>query len=553
MAYNGATGVTINNYSSLSFSGNFPLANNTTLNNISQPGSAPAAMTINGNLTVTNGTVNNSGTGSTLIVNGAFNIGNGNTITNGAGASIQISGNLINQENSIFSNAGTLTVSGNTTNNNAQFNNTGSLSTSGTFTNNNNGQFTNDGTLSTNGTFSNNTGQFANTGSVSVTGIFTNNNGSTLTNGGFINASGNFNNSASIINTNSGSLTVANNSNMTNTGTGSITNTGSINITGNYVQGQTQVIANPSLVISAPGAMSINGNFTMNQGSVTLNGGEVLVNGNYTQNGGTVAGTIGTCSRFSVGGPLGTGVSRVNGGTFGNNTPIRMCDNNGSLPVFSNPYPAGANGGFNVVAGGTVNPSVTAYTSCPSCNQPLPVTFVYVRGAYIEGQVKINWATASEENNDYFTIERSTDGKEFTAIATIDGAGNSSNVLSYEFIDNNPAEGVAYYRIKQTDFDEKFAYSRVVSINTSAASTLSRVFPNPVSHADYVQVAITDEKGGDIFVTVYDRIGKQCYAGKFSTGTIPSVAVKDFSSASGIYILQARQGNSMIREKLVVQ
>ncbi|MDJ1481426.1 T9SS type A sorting domain-containing protein [Cytophagaceae bacterium YF14B1] len=345
-----------------------------------------------------------------------------------------------------------------------------------------------------------------NTASMSIYGAVTLNNSATLTNLGTF---GIFQTSFGILIPGTGNLTLNNSSSLTHTGV-------SFTVAANY---------------SMTGGGSI----------LTVSGTQFTVFGNYTQSNGTARSIN---NPLLPGGGCGTirvlGTSTISNGVFGaNNTLLGMYDNLGSATGFDLVIPPA-----NVTATGRIK---------DGCVVALPVTFVYVRGAYMEGQVKINWATASEENNDYFTVERSTDGKEFTPIATIDGAGNSSDVLSYQFVDPSPAEGVAYYRVKQTDFDEKFAYSRVVSINKGAVATLSRVFPNPVSHSDYVQVAITDENGGDIFVTVYDRIGKQCYVGKFSTGTIPSVAVKDFSSVSGMYILEARQGSSVIREKIVVQ
>ncbi|MBK8670907.1 MAG: T9SS type A sorting domain-containing protein [Saprospiraceae bacterium] len=76
----------------------------------------------------------------------------------------------------------------------------------------------------------------------------------------------------------------------------------------------------------------------------------------------------------------------------------------------------------------------------------------------------LSFSTASETNNDYFTIERSGDGKSYDEIGTIDGAGNSSKEISYEFVDEKPLAGINYYRIKQTDFDGRFSYSEIRSV-----------------------------------------------------------------------------------------
>jgi hypothetical protein len=90
----------------------------------------------------------------------------------------------------------------------------------------------------------------------------------------------------------------------------------------------------------------------------------------------------------------------------------------------------------------------------------LPVNFINFN---IESN-KLSFSTSSETNNDYFTIERSGDGRSFDAIGEIKGAGNSSEEKHYEFTDENPLPGINYYRIKQTDFDGQYSYSEIRSV-----------------------------------------------------------------------------------------
>ncbi|GAB4383765.1 MAG: hypothetical protein Kow0075_15900 [Salibacteraceae bacterium] len=121
-------------------------------------------------------------------------------------------------------------------------------------------------------------------------------------------------------------------------------------------------------------------------------------------------------------------------------------------------------------------------TSTHSCSSStLPVEWVSFR-AYVDGnRVAIEWVTASEINNDYFTVERSRDGMQWETVAQVDGAGYSLDVLSYRTFDNNPYRGTSYYRLKQTDFDGKFEYGEIaeVSVETGGTTTVF-VYPNPV-------------------------------------------------------------------------
>lgn len=93
---------------------------------------------------------------------------------------------------------------------------------------------------------------------------------------------------------------------------------------------------------------------------------------------------------------------------------------------------------------------------------PLPVTLLNFEVDCENGFTVLNWSTASEINNDYFVIEKSTDAINFSPIATVQGNGNSNTVLSYTYTDETPNYATTYYRLKQVDFDGKFEYFNVV-------------------------------------------------------------------------------------------
>ncbi|MFC1729723.1 choice-of-anchor J domain-containing protein [candidate division KSB1 bacterium] len=95
---------------------------------------------------------------------------------------------------------------------------------------------------------------------------------------------------------------------------------------------------------------------------------------------------------------------------------------------------------------------------------PLPIELLEFNAWAEQNLVKIKWITASEINNDYFTIEKTIDGLFFETIAIIDGAGNSNILIDYNCIDYNPYLGLSYYRLKQTDYDGKYEYSELIPI-----------------------------------------------------------------------------------------
>jgi hypothetical protein len=88
----------------------------------------------------------------------------------------------------------------------------------------------------------------------------------------------------------------------------------------------------------------------------------------------------------------------------------------------------------------------------------LPIELISYSPEVKPDRINLNWTTGSEINNDYFTIERSRDLYGWEVMGFVEGAGNSSVPIDYSFSDLNPLDGLAYYRLKQTDFDGAFKY-----------------------------------------------------------------------------------------------
>lgn len=123
-------------------------------------------------------------------------------------------------------------------------------------------------------------------------------------------------------------------------------------------------------------------------------------------------------------------------------------------------------------------------------NAALPITLTHFDARAIDNeQVLIEWATIQEENNAYFTIERSPDGLRYTSIAHLDGAGNSTSLREYSYRDIDPLDGQAFYRLKQTDFGGDFSYSPVVRVVLDLEEKIGiTLSPNPVSMGEKVRI-----------------------------------------------------------------
>ncbi|HEX8517748.1 MAG TPA: T9SS type A sorting domain-containing protein [Bacteroidia bacterium] len=185
------------------------------------------------------------------------------------------------------------------------------------------------------------------------------------------------------------------------------------------------------------------------------------------------------------------------------------------------------------------------------CNNPLPIELLSFEAEYRKAtrDVELSWLTATEINNDYFTIEKSQDGINFEFLTTVKGAGNSTQLLSYRSTDPNPYPGVSYYRLKQTDYDGKYEYSKVESVEISLISDLM-VKPNPAT--DMIGLTFESENPGNMVINIYDATGKVVYSDKrlVLEGTNNTTIQLDGMN-NGLYYIVITNGNSVLKSKFL--
>ncbi len=192
----------------------------------------------------------------------------------------------------------------------------------------------------------------------------------------------------------------------------------------------------------------------------------------------------------------------------------------------------------------------------PAAN-PLPIELIYFNAKYLNDLVDFSWATATETNNDFFTIERSTDGINFQPILFQSGAGNSTSTLYYTNKDKNPSEGINYYRLKQTDFDGHTGYSdvKVVTVNQKIkkeeAIALENVSPNPFNNE--LKIQFSTIKSGIAEIKIVGVDSKVVYSSKVivesGTNTISINEVEQIKT--GIYFLIIIFNNENISSKII--
>ncbi|SFB78756.1 hypothetical protein SAMN05421780_101481 [Flexibacter flexilis DSM 6793] len=168
--------------------------------------------------------------------------------------------------------------------------------------------------------------------------------------------------------------------------------------------------------------------------------------------------------------------------------------------------------------------------------ETLPVNLLYFKAQTKSNQTQLLWATASEQNNDYFSIEKSENGKDFTTIGTVQGAGNSQKTLSYEYTDRTPLYQKTYYRLKQIDFDGAFKYSPTVAV--AADKDIIRnlnVSVNNKNVTDFELSAEEDFRG----LRVLDMLGREINIGQDYNNTdgYLQITLPNDSQQHPIYIL----------------
>jgi fibronectin-binding autotransporter adhesin len=174
----------------------------------------------------------------------------------------------------------------------------------------------------------------------------------------------------------------------------------------------------------------------------------------------------------------------------------------------------------------------------------LPIHLLYFKAKQEAQKVRLDWATASETNNDYFTIERSQDGEHFNELFKKPGAGISTTNLYYFGYDNKPYDGVSYYRLKQTDYDGKFEYSDIESVNFTQGNAKEdiqlSIYPNPVEN-NIIHVKFDAKQPAGFHISLYDAVGKLIYQETINAEKGPNDHVIELPGvAAGMYQLEIR-------------
>ncbi|GAA3925346.1 T9SS type A sorting domain-containing protein [Hymenobacter algoricola] len=180
-----------------------------------------------------------------------------------------------------------------------------------------------------------------------------------------------------------------------------------------------------------------------------------------------------------------------------------------------------------------------ASTDPSAADNPLPVELTRFTATRQAENVQLSWATASEKNNARFEVQRSADGQHFTLVATVEGQGQSTQAHAYTAFDRQPLRTLAYYRLRQVDFDGKSSFSPVVAV---AGSLEVSLYPNPARAELHLRVPAAAT------YRVLNALGSVVLTGSVAEGaaTLPVAQLP-----AGLYHVEVTSGAGRVVRKFI--
>ncbi len=187
-------------------------------------------------------------------------------------------------------------------------------------------------------------------------------------------------------------------------------------------------------------------------------------------------------------------------------------------------------------------------------SNPLPIKLLQFSASAVDEHVVIEWQTATETQNDYFTIEKSIDGISYSPIAYVTGSGTSASANNYIYYDSEPNFGISYYRLRQNDYYGNSECFSPVAISIKSPNKFDiMILPNPTCIGE-AQIMITSAVNAEVLVVVYDMLGKQYYSKVLINESETVVAIdKEQNIKPGTYVIIASTNGETLQKKLVIR
>ena len=199
-------------------------------------------------------------------------------------------------------------------------------------------------------------------------------------------------------------------------------------------------------------------------------------------------------------------------------------------------------------SGVDLNNNIITFDGISCCSQyivgfssgALPLELIDFHARLIGHIVELKWSTSSEQNTSHFELEKSRDGYEWSVFAKVTASGENEEIQIYSAVDGSPAYGLNYYRLKQIDVDNKFAYAPTALVEMPVGSI--HIFPNPTKDV----ITITGQNLEHSIIIISDGMGKIYPFKKRAQAKI------DVSKLpSGIYYLAIKMKHQVISKRFL--
>ena len=215
---------------------------------------------------------------------------------------------------------------------------------------------------------------------------------------------------------------------------------------------------------------------------------------------------------------------------------------------------SGSNSGNS---GSTVTGTTTSFSPFTqgSSGAALPIDLLSFNGNCNGDEVELNFTVASQIINDYFTLYRSSNNKDWTIVGEIAGAGNTSTQMSYNWVDHNPIKGTSYYQLSQTDYDGKTETFAPISVSCDKLEIEDySAYPNPVQNELNVDIELDSYQGDNITLELVDINGRVAMQQKITLERGYNTLNVNISELNdGVYLLKFIGTKNHIKESRIVK
>jgi hypothetical protein len=306
------------------------------------------------------------------------------------------------------------------------------------------------------------------------------------------------------------------------------------------------IVVNDQVDFDAASLLRLSNDNTLIDASSTSLPGKTTILGPYDEIGNLGFKAAGLYSLFLIGGSYTqtlevNAIGSVNGQYFApGGEPYYTINCKPTVPT------AAHDCNFGLIYGPTITQNVSSITDPPDAtfgvlfaqSTTLPVVLVqFLATKEDDGSVKLSWSTSQELNAGYYDVERSGDQAAWTKIGSVKAKGYSSTTTNYSFTDKQPIDGNGYYRLKMTDLDGKFKYSKTVSVSLKTDTRPLVVYNNPFS--DMIRLKVNVSRAQNLTMTVSDMLGKTYINQSYHAQTGDNLVNLPSSITShGMYVLR---------------